>query len=322
MSRPVVVLTQRWPRRVERAMAERFDLRALPAGEPHSARLAEQDVIARCEGADILCPTFSDRLPASLINRLPGSIGLIASFGVGTNHIDVAAATARGIMVSNTPEVVTTDTADLTIGLIIAASRRFSEGDGLIRDDAWGGVGLFNMLGSRVAGKTLGIVGMGRIGRAVARRARGFDMPVIYHGPRPKPDVDAEYRRDITDLLGQADIVSLHCPLTPATHHLIDGARLRAMKSTAILVNTGRGPLIDEKALVTALENGTIAAAGLDVFEFEPKVSRALSQLPNTVLLPHVGTATVEAREEMGLRVIANIEAFLQTGAPRDMVSA
>lgn len=321
MTRPVVVLTRKWPDRVESEMAGRFDLRGVTGRQP----LGPDQVIARCRGANILCPTFADRVPASLIDRLPASIRLIASYGVGTNHMDIAAAGARNILVSNTPDVVTTDTADLAMGLMIAVSRRVAEGDSLVRAGRWKGVGLFNMLGSRVSGKTLGIIGMGRIGGAVAKRARGFGMPVLYHGRRRNEEAEAElgvvFRGALDDLLGDADIVSLHCPLTSETRHMIDRRALTLMGPEAFIINTGRGALIDETALVGALRDGVIGGAGLDVFEFEPELAAGLSELPNTVLLPHVGTATREAREEMGWRVIANIESYVKTGAPLDNVS-
>ncbi len=321
MTQPVVVLTRKWPDRVESEMARLFDLRRVAGGQP----LEPDEVIARCQGAGILCPTFADRVPASLIDRLPATIKLIASYGVGTNHMEIAAATARNILVSNTPDVVTTDTADLAMGLIVAVSRRITEGDSLVRSGRWKGVGLFNMLGSRVSGKTLGIIGMGRIGKAVAQRARGFGMPVLYHGRRRDREAEAElgvvFRGALDDLLRDADIVSLHCPLTSETRHIIDRRALTLMGPEAFVINTGRGSLIDETALVSALSDGVIGGAGLDVFEYEPALAEGLSELPNTVLLPHVGTATREAREEMGWRVIANIESYIRTGVPLDNVT-
>lgn len=321
MTQPVVVLTRKWPDRVESEMARLFDLRAVAGGQP----LEPDEIIARCRGASILCPTFADRVPASLIDRLPATIRLIASYGVGTNHMDIAAAMARNILVSNTPDVVTTDTADLTMGLIVAVSRRIAEGDSQVRAGRWKGVGLFNMLGSRVSGKTLGIIGMGRIGTAVARRARGFGMAVLYHGRRRNREAEAElgviFRGALDDLLRDADIVSLHCPLTSETRHIIDRRALTLMGPEAFVINTGRGALIDETALVGALGDGVIGGAGLDVFEFEPELAAGLSELPNTVLLPHVGTATREAREEMGWRVIANIESYVRTGVAPDNVT-
>lgn len=301
-------------------MARRYDLRPVPGPTP----LAADEIIARCAGADVLCPTFSDSVPGALITRLPQTVRLIASYGVGTNHIDLEAARARGITVTNTPDVVTIDTADLAMGLIIAAQRRFVEGDRLARSGRWPGPTLDNLLGRRVTGRTLGIVGLGRIGRAVARRARAFEMPLIYHGRHRNAaaeyELGARFCPTLAELLETADVVTLHCPYDRTTHHLIDAAALCAMKADAVLINTARGPLVDERALVEALAAGEIAGAGLDVYEFEPALARGLGDLPNVVLLPHVGTATGEAREAMGHRVITNIDAFMASGHAPDAV--
>ncbi len=320
MTKPVVVLTQAWPDPVEAEMAARFELRAVGDEGPLSA----DEIIERCQGADVLCPTFSDSLPGDLIARLPGSIRLIASYGVGTNHIDMQAARARGIAVTNTPDVVTIDTADLTVGLMIAVQRRMVEGDRLTRSGRWQGPTLDNLLGRRVTGRTLGIVGLGRIGRAVAQRTRAFEMPLLYHSRHRNEaaeyELGARFCPTLPELLEAADVISLHCPYDETTHHLIDAAALKRMKREAILINTGRGPLVDEAALVAALKAGELMGAGLDVYEFEPKLAEGLGALPNVVLLPHVGTATFEAREAMGRRVIANIEAFFATGRAPDAV--
>ena len=315
-----IVLTRRWPAGIERELSDRFT----PRFNPEDRVLTPVEILERCKGATILCPTISDVIDKQLIDGLPDSIRLIASYGVGVEHIDIAAASARGLLVSNTPGAVVDDTADLAFGLIIAASRRFSEGDTCVRQGLWGKFSLSFMLGSSVHGKTLGIVGMGDIGTAVARRARGFNMHIIYHNRHRNPAAEHElgtvYCDRLEDLLMQADIVSLHCPLTKATRHLINSETLSKMKRSAILINTARGAVVDEAALVEALQDGTIAAAGLDVFEFEPEVSAALCGIKNTVLIPHLGTATYEARNAMGHRVIDNIVSFLRTGRVADAV--
>ena len=268
-----------------------------------------------------------DAIDAELIARLPDSVRLIAGFGAGTEHIDVAAALKRQILVSNTPGAVTEDTADIAFALMLAACRRLVHGDNHLRAGRWDGVRIDEPLaGVSVCGSTIGIVGLGQIGRAVARRARAFGMQVLYHNRNRQVDAETEfnatYCSDFTELLARSDVVSLHCPLTPATHHLIDRAALSQMKSTAVLVNTARGPVVDESALIECLRSGGIFAAGLDVYEQEPKVPPELMALENVVLAPHLGTATRNARDAMGMRVIANIEAFLSTGSPGDQVTA
>ena len=320
MKNTVIVLTRRWPAAIERELGNRF----APRFNPEDRVLSPDEILERCKGATILCPTISDVIDKPLIGRLPDSIRLIASFGVGVEHIDVAAANARGVMVSNTPGVVVDDTADLAFGLIIAASRRFSEGDACVRQGLWGKFSLNFMLGRSVHGKTLGIVGMGDIGTAVARRARGFNMHIIYHNRHRNITAENElgtvYCDRFEELLEQSDIVSLHCPLTQATRHLINRQTLSKMKRSAILINAARGAVVDEAALIDALQDGTIAAAGLDVFEFEPEVSDKLCGLKNTVLIPHLGTATYEARDAMGHRVVDNIVSFMRTGRAVDEV--
>lgn len=322
MDKPTVVLTRHWTPAVEQALAERFDLRTNPGDSP----LSESEMLARCAGAVYFCPTASDPVPASLISALPDTVKVIASLGAGVNHIDLDAARGRNLLVSNTPAVVTEDTADLAFGLILATCRRFAEGDALLRRGEWQGLAITFMLGARVWGRTLGIVGMGSIGEAVARRARGFGMAVLYHNRRRRPEAEAEtgaaYCETLEALLERADIVSLHCPLTDETHHLIDAAALACMKPDAVLINAARGPIVDETALVRALRDGTIAAAGLDVYESEPQIAEGLAALPNTVLLPHLGTATADARNAMGFRVMENIVSHVETGRVIDEVTA
>ena len=313
----IVVTMRRLTDTIERELAARFTLRA----HRDDAAPPDDALLESCRDAAVLISTSSDAVSAGLIERLPASIRLIANFGAGLNTIDVAAAARRGIKVTYTPGAVAEDTADLAFGLMIATCRRFVEGDRLARSGEWRGLTVHGMLGQRVHGKVLGIVGMGRVGAAVARRAAGFGMTVLYHNRQPRPDqaqLGAAYCPTLDGLLDQADVVMLCCPLTEATRHLMDGRALARMKPGAVLVNVGRGPVVDQAALAEALRSGTIAAAGLDVYEFEPSIEAELRALPNTVLLPHLGTATDEGRNGIGRQVIANIEAFLATGSGLD----
>lgn len=278
----------------------------------------EQPAASLAEAA-VWLGTAMDPVPAELIESFPDTLGLIANLGVGIDNVDLAAAKAAGIEVSNTP-VVTEDTADLAMALVLATCRRLGEAERALRCDNWGAGAA--LLGRRVHNATLGIVGFGAIGQAVACRARGFDMNVLYHGPSRKEDAEAAsgatYCETLDALLSQADIVSLNCPLMDSTHHLMNSATLAQMKPGAVLVNTGRGPLVDEAALVAALESGQLGGAGLDVFEFEPEVTPALKGLENVVLLPHIGSATGECRADIAARALANISTFMETGRPLD----
>lgn len=274
---------------------------------------------AAIDAGNVLVSTAVDAVPAELIDKLPATVGLIANIGVGYDNIDLTAACQRGIAVSNTP-VVTEDTADLTMALLLATCRRLSASERLLRDENWAAGA--SQLGQRVHGKRLGIIGFGAIGQAVARRARGFDMSILYHGPHPKPEAEAElgaqYCASLEELLAEADIISLNCALTQQTRHLLNSDTLTKLKPGAVVINTGRGPLIDESALVTALRSGHLGAVGLDVFEFEPEITPALREFDNVTLLPHIGSATGECRQDMARRVCANIHQFLQNGAPLD----
>lgn len=271
------------------------------------------------EDSRILVTTAMDPVSAEMIAELPNSLGLIANIGVGIDNVDIEVARARNIAVSNTP-VVTEDTADLTMALLLACCRRLGESERHLRAGNWSAGA--NQLGVRVHGKTLGIIGLGAIGRAVARRAQGFGMSVLYHGPNRKPQAEVElaveYRADLTQLLAEADIISLNCALTSGTQHLLNRETLAAAKPGAIIINTGRGPLIDETALVEALTSGHLGGAGLDVFELEPQVTPALLTLDKVTLLPHIGSATAECRTDMAHRVLANIQQFLKEGVPLD----
>ena len=321
MTKPVVVVTRSWTPTAQQAIAERFDAKL----NPTDRILTPAEIVEQCEGATVLCPSGFDAIDADLISKLPESVKLIATISAGTQHIDISAATKRGIQVSNTPGVVAEDTADLTIGLMIAVCRRLVDLDDVVRSGNWQGFKVNDPLcGLRVWGKTVGIIGLGGIGKAVARRVRAFQMPVLYHNRNrdlaAEKELGARYCPELYELLSLSDIVSIHCPLTAETHHIIDDEALRAMKPTSVLINAARGGVIDEEALIRALQNGEISGAGLDVYKNEPEVNSSL-MMKNVVLSPHVGTATTEARDDMGFRVIENIEVFLETGTPKDPVT-
>lgn len=272
------------------------------------------------KGASVYITTPLDEADSTVINALPDSVKLIATIGVGTDHIDLAAAKARGMTVTNTP-VVTEDTADLTWALMMATMRGLTRSEKLLRSGEWDGMLPIEMMGARVHGKTLGIIGLGAIGQAVARRAKGFGMPILYCGPNRKREAEAalgaSYCDSVEQLVSQADIVSLHCVLTDNTHHLIDAQLLAKFKHA---INAGRGPLVDEAALVKALREGQLNSAGLDVFEYEPDVTAELLQLDNVTLLPHIGSATYECRLDIILRLHENIQLFQETGEAKDPV--
>ena len=322
MTRPTVIVTRRLPVPVEERLAAQFDARLNRDDHPFTA--AElQDAL---RGADALLPTVTDRLNAAVLATEPLRAKILANYGVGFNHIDVNVAKTRGLVVTNTPDVLTDDTADDAVMLMLMVARRAGEGERQVRAGAWTGWGPTHMLGTKVSGKTLGLVGLGRIGRAVARRAHhGFGMRVIFHDPYPPPpavaaELGAEPKASVDEVLREADFVSLHSPATPETRHLIDARRLALMKRGAFLINTARGDIVDEAALVEALKRGTIAGAALDVFEREPLVPAELRTLENVVLLPHLGSATAETRAAMGLRALENLTAFFAGAPPRDRV--
>ena len=309
--RPIVAVTRRLPRTVESALAAEFDVRLNADDRPMDTAALR----AAFERSDAVLPTVSDRIGADLF-RPPIRARLIANFGVGTDHIDLGAAAEAGLVVTNTPGVLTDCTADLTMALMLSVMRRLGEAERELRAGAWTGWRPTHMLGTRVTGKTLGVVGFGRIGRAVARRAHhGFGMRVLFHTPEtPSPEecaaLGAEPRASLDEMLEECDVVSIHCPATPETRHLIDAARLERMKPGSFLVNTARGDVVDETALVVALKRGQPAGAGLDVYEREPAVTAGLLELPNVVLLPHIGSASLETRTDMGMRAVENVRAF------------
>lgn len=306
-----LIVTRKLPDEVEDRLSALFDTELNTTDTPFD----KAALVHAVRRADVLAPTITDRIDADIIEAAGQRLGLIANFGVGVDHIDLKATKARGIAVTNTPDVLTEDTADLTFALMLAVPRRLREGiDKLERGDFTGWYPTW-MMGRRLGGMRLGIVGMGRIGQAVARRASAFGMEINYHNRNPLKDplaraLKAKYWHDLDDMLAQMDMVILTCPRTAETFHLMSAERLKRMKSTAYLINTARGDIVDEHALACALETGEIAGAGLDVFEREPKVDTKLMTLKNVVLLPHMGSGTLEARTDMGMKVVANIEAF------------
>jgi lactate dehydrogenase-like 2-hydroxyacid dehydrogenase len=323
VSRPVVVVTRRLPAAVEEAVSKDFEARLNREDRP----LSPAELQEALRSADALLPTVTDKITADVLSVEPLRAKMIANFGVGFNNIDVAAAKARGIAVSNTPDVLTEATADLAMTLLLAVARRVGEGERLVRGNRWTGWGPTHLLGRMVSGKTLGLIGMGRIARAVARRAHhGFGMRVLYTDPYPPPpevakELGAEQRATIEEVLAQSDFVSLHCPATPDTRHLMNGVRLAKMKPSAYLINTARGDVVDEQALIEALTKGWLAGAGLDVFEREPQVSAALLVMENVVLLPHLGSATEETRVAMGMRALENLRLHFAGSPLRDRVA-
>lgn len=318
---PKVIVTRHLPMVVEDRLADLFNAKLNLTDEP----MSEAQLIEAVQTADILLPTVTDRINAKVIEAAGPQLKLIANFGAGVDHIDVEAAHKKGIIVTNTPGVLTDDTADLTMALILAVPRRLSEGVRTLREGNWHGWSPTWMLGHRVSGKKLGIIGMGRIGQAVAKRARAFGMQINYHNRQPvHPDIaeplEANYWDSLDQMLAHMDIVSLHCPHTPATYHLLSRRRLSLLSPHAYLVNTARGNIVDETALVDLLEQGAIAGAGLDVFEHEPAVDPRLIDMPNVTLLPHMGSSTMESRVAMGERTLINIKTWVDGHRPPDRI--
>ena len=319
--RPKVIVTRRLPEAVETRMAELFDVELNFTDTPFDAtQLA--DAVTR---ADVLVPTVTDRIDAALLAKAGEQLRLIANFGNGTDHIDLAAARARNIIVTNTPGVLTDDTADMVMALILAVPRRLFDAEKILRAGQWQGWAPTSLLGHRITGKRLGIVGMGRIGQAVAQRARAFGLAIHYHNRKRLPQAieshfEATYWPTLESMLKRVDIVSINCPHTSETHHMLNAETLAHFQRHAYLINTARGEIVDENALADALARGTLAGAGLDVFEQEPLVNTRLLPLPNVVLMPHLGSATFEARQDMGDKVIANIRTWTDGHRPGDQV--
>ncbi|HVY83996.1 MAG TPA: D-glycerate dehydrogenase [Caulobacterales bacterium] len=316
-----VVVTRRLPDQVETRMRELFDAELNLEDKPLSA----EELASALKRADVLVPTVTDRIDSRVLSQAGDQLRLIAQFGAGVDNIDVQTAVQRGITVTNTPGVLTEDTADLTMALILAAPRRIVEGVKVIEADQFVGWSPTWMMGRRIWGKRLGIIGMGRIGQAVARRAKAFGLQIHYHNrrkvsPHIEQELEATYWESLDQMLARMDIVSVNCPHTPGTYHLLSARRLALLKPHAFVVNTARGEIIDEAALARMLEKGELGGAGLDVFEHEPAINPKLKKLPNVVLLPHMGSATIEGRIDMGEKVIVNIKTFADGHKPPDRV--
>jgi len=316
-----VVVTRRLPDPVETRLKELFDAELRETDAP----LSRDALVEAMQRADVLVPTLSDHIDANMLAQAGERLKLIANYGAGVDHIDVQSARQRGVLVSNTPGVVTEDTADMTIALMLAVTRRIPEGLAEMQRGEWRGWSPMAHLGGRIGGKRLGILGMGRIGQAVAKRAQAFGMQIHYHNrKRLRPEVEepleATFWESLDQMVARMDVISVNCPHTPSTFHLLNARRLKLLKPSAVLVNTSRGEVIDENAMTRGLRAGEIAAAGLDVYERGAEINPRLRELPNVVLLPHMGSATIEGRIEMGEKVILNIKTFADGHRPPDQV--
>ena len=316
-----VVVTRRLPEVVETRMKELFDVEL----RDPDTKMSRDELAAAMRRADVLVPCVTDHIDANLLAQAGERLKLIANYGAGVDHIDVASARQRGVLVSNTPGVLTEDTADMAMALMLAVMRRIPEGLAEMQAGEWGGWSPMAHLGHRIGGRRLGILGMGRIGLAMARRARAFGMQIHYHNrkrlrPETEEEVEATYWESLDQMLARMDVISINCPHTPSTFHLLNARRLKLLKPSAVIVNTSRGEVIDENALTRGLRAGEIAGAGLDVFEHGHEINPRLRELPNVVLLPHMGSATIEGRVEMGEKVILNIKTFADGHRPPDQV--
>ena len=320
-TRLTVVVTRRLPPAVETRMKELFDVEL----RDPDTRMTRDELASAMQRCDVLVPTLTDQIDTAMLAQAGERLKLIANYGAGIDHIDVSTARQRGILVSNTPGVVTEDTADMTLALILSVTRRIPEGLAEMQTGEWQGWSPMAHLGGRIGGRRLGILGMGRIGQAVARRARAFGMQIHYHNRKRlreavEADLEATYWESLDQMVSRMDILSVNCPHTPSTFHLMNARRLKLMKPTAVIVNTSRGEVIDENALTRGLRAGEIAGAGLDVYERGAEINPRLRNLPNVVLLPHMGSATLEGRVEMGEKVIINIKTFADGHRPPDQV--
>ena len=316
-----VVVTRRLPEPVEDRLQELYDVSLNAEDHPFT----EDQLLAAMQSADVLVPTITDHIDAKLLDHAAPSLKMIANYGAGFDHIDVAAALRKDILVTNTPDVVTEDTADMTLALILGVTRRVGEGRNIMQSGEWSGWSPMAMLGARLGGRKLGILGMGRIGQAVARRARAFGLEIHYHNRNQlreeiEADLGATYWSSLDQMVSNVDILSINCPHTPATFHLMNERRLKLMKPSATVINTSRGEVVDTLALTRMLRSGEIAGAGLDVYEDGDKVNPRLRNLDNAVLLPHMGSATVEGRIEMGEKVLINIQTFADGHRPPNQV--
>ena len=318
--KPVVLVTRKLPDAVENRLRRDYD----PILNPEDALYSSDEIIERAKGADAILPCHTEKFTAEVIARLPESVRVIANFSVGYDHVDIDAAKARGLIVTNTPDVLSDATAELTMMLMLGAARRASEGERLVRTRAWKDWSPSFMVGTQVTGKRLGIIGLGRVGRVVAKRARGFDMEVHYHNRRrvpPELEEGAIYHATPEELMPHCDFLTLHCLATPQTIMLLNAERIALLPDGAIVVNASRGAVIDDDALIAALKSGKLAAAGLDVYNDEPNIHPEYRQLPNVFLMPHIGSATKETRDAMGFRALDNLDAIFAGREPRDRVA-
>lgn len=318
--KPVILVTRKLPDAVETRLRERYE----PRLNPDDRLYTPDELIQRAEGADGILPCHTEHFTPDVVARLPDSVRIIANFSVGVDHCDLAACKERGIVVTNTPDVLSDATAEIAILLMLGAARRAGEGERMMREGTWTDWSPAFMVGTAVTGKRLGIVGMGRVGRVVARRARAFDMEIHYHNRRrlrPEQEEGAIYHDTLDDLLAVSQFLSLNCPATPENENLLNAERIARLPDGAVVVNTARGKLVDEEALADALTSGKLAAAGLDVYKTEPGGSDILRPIPNTFQLPHIGSANKETRDAMGFRAIDNLDAFFAGSEPNDRVA-
>ena len=323
LKQPRVVVTRKLPGPIEARMKELFNAELRDPDSP----MSRSELFSAVKIADVLVPTVTDRIDEEVFEAAGEKLKLVANFGAGVDNIDLKAAQKHDIVVTNTPGVLTEDTADMTMAMILAVPRRVVEGERLVSSNRWEGWGPTTMLGHRIWGKRLGIIGMGQIGTAVARRARGFGLSIHYHNRNRLPlnaerELEATYWESLDQMLAHMDIISVNCPRTPSTYHLLSMERLELMKADAYLVNTSRGEVVDEAALATMLRTGRLAGAALDVFEHEPTINQELRELPSVLLLPHMGSATLEGRIDMGEKVLINIRTFVDGHKPPDRVIA
>jgi lactate dehydrogenase-like 2-hydroxyacid dehydrogenase len=318
--RPVVLVTRKLPQAVEDRLRRDYQARLNPDDRLYS----RDELIENAKGAQAIMPCHTEHLSADVIQQLPAEVKIIANFSVGFDHVDIEAAKARGVVVTNTPDVLSDATAELTMMLMIGAARRASEGERLMREGRWKDWSPAFMVGTQVTGKRLGIIGMGRVGHVVARRARGFDMKIHYHDVRrlpPEKEEGAVFHETLENMLPQCEFLTLHCNVTPTTRRLMDARRFGLLPDGAIFVNAARGAIVDDDALIEALKSGRLRAAGIDAYNNEPNVDKRLVALPNTFLMPHIGSATAETRDAMGFRALDNLDAYFSGGEPRDRVA-
>src|SRR5262245_3988610 len=317
-AKATVFVTRKLPDAVEDRLRRDYDARLNPDDRLYS----RDEIVERARGAQAILPCHTEHFSADVVQRLPDEVKIIANFSVGYDHVDLDAARSKGIVVTNTPDVLSDATAELTMMLMIGAARRAGEGEKLVRERLWKDWSPAFMVGTQVTGKRLGILGMGRVGRVVARRARGFDMPIHYHDLRPLPDkAEGVFHDTLEAMLPHCDFLSLHCNVTPATRGVMDAQRFALLPDGAILVNAARGALVDDDALVAALQSGRLRAAGIDAYNNEPNVDPRIVALPNTFLMPHIGSATRETRDAMGFRALDNLDAFFAGREPGDRVA-